>query len=112
MHASLGNYTSDVFKTLSVIGAYEYAGGGQKFCSEHFIRQKVGLALSAIYGLSIIIFNKAMEEIHKLRAQISNIVQVNFPGTDPQFSPLLPPPTKRQVKFICLRKCQFLTSKI
>ena len=39
-----------------------------------------------------------MEEIHKLRAQISNIVQVNFPGTDPQFSPMLPPPTERQVK--------------
>ena len=38
-----------------------------------------------------------MEEIHKLRAQISNIVQANFPGTDPQFSPLLPPPTERQV---------------
>jgi len=65
-----------------VIGAYEYAGGGQKFCSEHFIRPK------------------AMEEIHKLRAQISNIVQVNFPGTDPQFSPLLPPPTERQLKVL------------
>ena len=48
MHASLGKYTSDVFKTLSVIGAYEYAGGGQKFCSEHFIRPKVGLDLSVI----------------------------------------------------------------
>jgi ATP-dependent RNA helicase DHX37/DHR1 len=52
MHASLGKYTSDVFKTLSVIGAYEYAGGGQKFCSEHFVRPKVGfLDLSVIYGL-------------------------------------------------------------
>ena len=38
-----------------------------------------------------------MEEIHKLRAQISNIVQVNFPGIDPQFLPLLPPPNERQV---------------
>jgi len=95
MHASLGNYTSDVFKTLSVIGAYEYAGGGQKFCSEHFVRPKVGLELWAIYGFSK--FLKAMEEIHKLRAQISNIIQVNFPGTDPQFLPLLPPPNERQV---------------
>ena len=48
-----------------------------------------------------------MEEIHKLRAQISNIVQVNFPGTDPQFSPLLPTPTERQVNFIIFRKCNF-----
>jgi hypothetical protein len=54
MHASLGKYTSDIFKTLSVIGAYEYAGGGQKFCSEHFIRPKVGLDLSVIYGLSFL----------------------------------------------------------
>jgi hypothetical protein len=49
MHASLGKYTSDVFKTLSVIGAYENVGGGQKFCSEHFVRPKVGLDLSVIY---------------------------------------------------------------
>lgn len=40
-HCSLGNYTSDLFKVLSVVGAYEYAGGGQKFCSEHFVRSKV-----------------------------------------------------------------------
>ena len=53
MHASLGKYTSDVFKTLSVIGAYENAGGGQKFCSEHFIRLKVGLDLSVTYRLSL-----------------------------------------------------------
>ena len=105
MHASLGKYTSDVFKTLSVISAYECAGGGQKFCSEHFVRPKVGLNLSVI--LWTLIFYKAMEEIHKLRAQISNIVQVNFPGTDPQFSSLLPSPTERQVNFICLRKCNF-----
>ena len=38
-----------------------------------------------------------MEEIHKLRAQISNIIQVNFPDSDSQFSPLLPPPNERQV---------------
>ena len=106
MHGSLGKYTSDVFKTLSVIGAYECAGGGQKFCSEHFIRPKVSLELSVIYGLSTF-YNKAMEEIHKLRAQISNIVEVNFPGTDPKFSPLLPPPTERQVNFICFESGNF-----
>lgn len=41
VHASLGNFTSDLFKMLSVVGAYEYAGGGQKFCAEHFVRPKV-----------------------------------------------------------------------
>lgn len=40
-HASLGNSTSDVFKMLSVIGAYEYAGGGHSFCVDHFVRPKV-----------------------------------------------------------------------
>jgi len=82
IHASLGNFSSDMFKILSVVGAYEYAGGGQKFCSEHFVRPK------------------AMEEIHKLRAQISHIVQVNFPGLDTGFAPNLPPPTNLQLKVI------------
>ncbi|CAA7261404.1 unnamed protein product [Cyclocybe aegerita] len=79
-HASLGKYTSDMFRVLSVVGAYEYAGGGQKFCAEQFVRPK------------------AMEEIHKLRAQISNIVHANFPTTDPNFIPRLPPPNDRQLK--------------
>ncbi|KAI0031388.1 P-loop containing nucleoside triphosphate hydrolase protein [Vararia minispora EC-137] len=81
-HASLGNSTSDLFCALSVIGAYEFAGGGMQFCSEHFVRQK------------------AMDEIHKLRSQISNIVAVNFPGTDSGFVPNLPPPTAKQLKVL------------
>jgi hypothetical protein len=40
-HGSLGNVTSDLFRLLSVVGAYEYAGGGHKFCAEHFVRPKV-----------------------------------------------------------------------
>jgi len=40
-HAALGRFTSDVLKILSVVGAYEYAGGSHKFCSEHFVRPKV-----------------------------------------------------------------------
>lgn len=82
MHSSLGNHSSDVFKVLSVVGGYEYAGGGHKFCSENFVRPK------------------AMEEIHKLRAQINNIVQTNFPGVDTKFAPKLPPPNERQVKIL------------
>ncbi|KAJ8518483.1 hypothetical protein ONZ45_g4442 [Pleurotus djamor] len=79
-HASLGNFTSDIFKLLSVIGAYEYGGGSQSFCVDHFVRPKM------------------MEEIHKLRAQISHIVATHFPGTDSQFSPKLSPPSDLQLK--------------
>ena len=38
-----------------------------------------------------------MEEIHKLRAQISNIVQANFPDADAGFTSKLPPPRDIQV---------------
>jgi ATP-dependent RNA helicase DHX37/DHR1 len=40
-HSSLGKSMSDLFRFLSVVGAYEYAGGGQSFCAEHFVRPKV-----------------------------------------------------------------------
>ncbi|EIW80970.1 P-loop containing nucleoside triphosphate hydrolase protein [Coniophora puteana RWD-64-598 SS2] len=82
VHASLGKSTSDIFRILSVVGAYEYAGGGHRFCQEHFVRPK------------------AMEEIHKLRAQLSNIVQINFPGTDAKLNANLRPPTDQQLKVI------------
>lgn len=32
MHSKLGKGTSDVFRYLSVVGAYEFAGGGHAFC--------------------------------------------------------------------------------
>ncbi|KAI0078278.1 P-loop containing nucleoside triphosphate hydrolase protein [Panus rudis PR-1116 ss-1] len=82
IHSSLGHYSSDVFRILSVVGAYEYAGGGHKFCEEHFVRPK------------------AMEEIHKLRAQISSIVQTNFPEADAKFIPNLKPPSALQLKVL------------
>lgn len=44
LHASLGKSTSDVLKLLSVVGAYQYAGGGHKFCEEHFVRPKVNIS--------------------------------------------------------------------
>jgi ATP-dependent RNA helicase DHX37/DHR1 len=71
-----------LFKLLSVVGGYEYAGGSQKFCTEHFVRPK------------------AMEEIHRLRAQISSIVHSNFPNTDPGFTPKLSPPSDLQLKVL------------
>ncbi|KAI0269827.1 P-loop containing nucleoside triphosphate hydrolase protein [Gloeopeniophorella convolvens] len=82
LHASLGKSSSDLFSILSVVGAYEYAGGGQTFCAEHFVRPK------------------AMEEIRKLRSQISSIVQTNFPDIDAGFTPKLAPPTDLQLKIL------------
>lgn len=38
-----------------------------------------------------------MEEIHKLRAQISSIVSVNFPGSETGFESNLKPPNDLQV---------------
>ncbi|KZT73805.1 P-loop containing nucleoside triphosphate hydrolase protein [Daedalea quercina L-15889] len=81
-HASLGNSLSDVFKMLSAVGAYEYAGGGHTFCADHFVRPK------------------AMEEIHKLRAQISSIVQTNFPDLETGFVANLKPPSALQLKVL------------
>jgi len=81
-HSSLGNYCSDVFRVLSVVGAYEFSAGGHKFCGDHFVRPK------------------AMEEIHKLRAQISSIVRTNFPDLDAGFVANLTPPTSIQLKVL------------
>ncbi|KAI6030577.1 P-loop containing nucleoside triphosphate hydrolase protein [Pisolithus orientalis] len=80
LHAGLGKSTSDILKMLSVVGAYEYAGGGLQFCNEHFVRPK------------------AMEEIHKLRAQISGIVSTTFPGVDTGHQRYLQPPSEKQLK--------------
>ncbi|ESK95022.1 dhx37 protein [Moniliophthora roreri MCA 2997] len=82
VHSSLGNYTSDCLKALSVVGAYEYAGGSLPFCQEHFVRPK------------------AMEEIHKLRAQITTIMQSNFAGVNVAFVPNLQPPNDLQLKVL------------
>lgn len=82
MHAALGKSTSDILKMLSVVGAYEYAGGGLQFCSEHFVRPKT------------------MEEIHKLRAQISSIVSTTFPGVDTGHQRYLQPPSEKQLKVL------------
>ena len=41
-----------------------------------------------------------MEEIHKLRAQISNIVQANFPDIQTGFEANLRPPSALQVRFL------------
>jgi ATP-dependent RNA helicase DHX37/DHR1 len=45
---------------------------------------------------------QAMEEVHKLRAQIGSIVQSNFPEAKAPLSPNLPPPNNKQV---CAHGC-------
>ncbi|KAG1772266.1 P-loop containing nucleoside triphosphate hydrolase protein [Suillus occidentalis] len=72
IHGSLGNFNSDIFRFLSVVGAYEYSGGGHQFCKAHFVRPK------------------AMEEIHKLRAQLSNIADANFQNAEVGFNKNIP----------------------
>ncbi|GAA5964446.1 hypothetical protein JCM3765_006281 [Sporobolomyces pararoseus] len=81
-YAALGKGMSDVFKMLSVVGAYEYEGGKDSFCEANFVRIK------------------AMQEIHKLRMQISRIVQSTFPGIDAGFVPKLAPPNETQLKVL------------
>jgi ATP-dependent RNA helicase DHX37/DHR1 len=81
-----------------VVGAYEYAGGGQSFCAEHFVRLKVYPITVLCAGPPLLIDGpQAMEEMHKLRAQISNIVRTNFADADAGFTPKLPPPQDLQV---------------
>ncbi|KAI5825792.1 P-loop containing nucleoside triphosphate hydrolase protein [Schizophyllum commune Tattone D] len=82
LYGALGDFTSDLFKVLSVVGAYEYAGGGHKFCTDNFVRPK------------------AMEEIHKLRSQLSHIVQNDFPDIDVGFVAKLKPPSDKQLKVL------------
>jgi ATP-dependent RNA helicase DHX37/DHR1 len=41
-----------------------------------------------------------MEEIHKLRAQITNIVEVNFSSAVTRFLPTLQPPNDLQIKIL------------
>ncbi|KZV98839.1 P-loop containing nucleoside triphosphate hydrolase protein [Exidia glandulosa HHB12029] len=82
MHSKLGRGQSDMFRLLSVVGAYEFSGGGQKFCSENFVRLKT------------------MEEIHKLRAQLTSMVQANFSDTAAAFAPQLQPPNANQLKVL------------
>ncbi|RUS17073.1 P-loop containing nucleoside triphosphate hydrolase protein [Endogone sp. FLAS-F59071] len=80
-HAGL-DPTSDILKLLNVVGAYEFAGATEKFCEENFLR------------------SKAMEEIHKLRGQITNLVTSNCPGVDVFVDPHMKPPTPTQLRVL------------
>lgn len=87
---ALGDGLSDAFRLLSVVGAYSHEaafGASVSFCRAHFVRQK------------------AMEEIHKLRAQLSHLVIANLSGlsdddTKHLQDPQLPPPNSVQIKVL------------
>lgn len=90
--AALGGALSDPLQLLNAVGAYEHAGGTLQFCRENYLMPK------------------AMQEIHKLRAQLSAMVQANAePGIDwshlsnPKFQS---PPTSKQMTILR----QFLTA--
>lgn len=84
--AALGGAMSDPLRLLNAVGAYEHAGGTIQFCQDHYL------------------LPKAMQEIHKLRAQLSSMVQANAePGYDwshlnnPRFKS---PPTEKQLTIL------------
>ncbi|ORZ21480.1 P-loop containing nucleoside triphosphate hydrolase protein [Absidia repens] len=80
-HAGL-DPKSDILKFLNVVGAYEYSGATTKFCDENFLRPK------------------AMEDIRKLRRQLTNMVASNFPHINICVDPQMKPPSKLQLKLL------------
>ncbi|KAK9363888.1 P-loop containing nucleoside triphosphate hydrolase protein [Lipomyces starkeyi] len=73
--------SSDVLQMLSVICAYEFENAKAEFCFKNFVRQK------------------SMEEIHKLRQQLTHIVAINTPNlANLQFNTRLDAPSTVQVK--------------
>ncbi|KAI9317711.1 P-loop containing nucleoside triphosphate hydrolase protein [Dichotomocladium elegans] len=79
---AFANDKSDILTLLTVVGAFEYAGGSSDFCEEHGLR------------------HKAMTEIRQLRRQLTNIVAANFPGVDLCVNPKLKPPTTKQMTIL------------
>lgn len=74
--------TCDALKLLSAVCAYEYETKQAGWCESNFIRLK------------------AMQETHKLRQQITNIVRANCPGVMGIFEAKIPPPSTIQIKAI------------
>lgn len=74
--------TCDALKLLSVVCAYEYEKRPAEFCERSFVRLK------------------GMQETHKLRQQITNIIRANCPGVIGSFEAKIPPPSTLQVTAI------------
>lgn len=104
LHAfdALGEGLSDAFRILSVVGAYTYeAGRGNSlaFCHDNFVRVK------------------AMEEINKLRAQLSGLVVSNLAGlSEAEMAalqqPQLTPPNPTQCKVLRQLLCAISIDRV
>ncbi|KAI0244058.1 putative ATP-dependent RNA helicase DHR1, partial [Massospora cicadina] len=75
---TLRAHHSDLLRMLMAVGAYAYSGGQEEFCNAHYLRPK------------------AMDEILKLRRQLTALVQLFCPTADVSLDPKLAPPTKEQ----------------
>ncbi|RVD88138.1 uncharacterized protein DFL_002334 [Arthrobotrys flagrans] len=71
--------TSDAIKLLTVVCAYEYETRQADFCKDKFVRAK------------------AMQEVRKLRQQLTNIVRSQFTDAIGQFEVKLQPPKDLQI---------------
>ncbi|EWC45097.1 hypothetical protein DRE_06236 [Drechslerella stenobrocha 248] len=72
--------TSDALKLLTVVCAYEFETRQADFCRDKFVRAK------------------AMQEVRKLRQQLTNIVRTQFTDAIGQFEVQLQPPKDLQTK--------------
>lgn len=87
---AIGEGLSDAFRLLAAVGAYSHdaaRGMSTSFCQSHFVRAK------------------AMQDINKLRAQLSSLVLANLTGLSDAEArslqdPLLPPPSAQQCKVL------------
>lgn len=89
--AAMSGALSDPLRLLSAVGAYEHVGGTSEFCRTNYL------------------VPKTMEEIHKLRSQISTLVQANASFTTDLSSlrsSKLDPPSQKQLNVLR----QFLTA--
>ena len=81
-YAALGKGMSDVFKMLSVVGAYEYEGGRDSFCEANFVRIKVSHSRTSLLGSTCLTISRIVAG-HARDPQATNANQsyraIDFP---------------------------------
>ncbi|KAJ9098676.1 hypothetical protein QFC21_004324 [Naganishia friedmannii] len=81
-YMALGNGSSDLYKLVALLGAYDYEGSNPNFCGNNFVRAK------------------AIKETQQLRQQITSIAAVQMPTAKLDPAAKLKPPTDTQLKVI------------
>ncbi|KAJ1967829.1 putative ATP-dependent RNA helicase DHR1 [Dispira parvispora] len=76
------DFSSDPLRLLNAVCAYEYQGGSETFCSQFFLRPK------------------AMQEVRKLRSQLTKLVQLHCPQINVWFDPRMKPPSSLQLQIL------------